>query len=84
MLFLRTDWPKGHDTSGQMVERFPLHQRSCPVGGRKTSVVGFDFAQEEKGSDYQKRRRDSGSAMRVHQTILPKVTFQIENLINLD
>jgi hypothetical protein len=54
------------------------------VVAKKPSVVGFDFAQEEKGTDYQKADQILDSAMRVHRTILPKVTFQIENLINLD
>ena len=51
---------------------------------KKPSVVGYDFAQEEKGTDYQKADQILESAMRVHRTILPKVVFQIENLINLD
>ncbi|HKX51040.1 MAG TPA: hypothetical protein VJQ48_11485, partial [Candidatus Binatia bacterium] len=42
------------------------------------------FAQEEKGTDYQSADQILESAMRVHRTILPKVIFQIENLINLD
>ena len=54
------------------------------VVSKKPSVVGYDFAQEEKGTDYQKADEILGSAMRVHRTILPKVIFQIENLINLD
>ena len=51
---------------------------------KKPAVVGFDFAQEEKGTDYQSADQILESAMRVHRTILPKVIFQIENLINLD
>ena len=51
---------------------------------KKPSVVGYDFAQEEKGTDYQQADQILESAMRVHRTILPKVIFQIENLINLD
>jgi kynurenine formamidase len=54
------------------------------VVGKKPSVVGFDFAQEEKGADYQQADQILDSAMRVHRTILPRVIFQIENLINLD
>jgi len=47
-------------------------------------VLGFDFAQEEKGADYEKADEIMSSGMRVHRTILPKVVFQIENLTNLD
>nr|ALS90917.1 putative cyclase [uncultured bacterium] len=87
MLFLRTDWPKGHDT------RDPKWWNESPcltkeaaqwVVAKKPAVVGFDFAQEEKGTDYQKADQILDSAMRVHRTILPNVIFQIENLINLD
>jgi kynurenine formamidase len=51
---------------------------------RKPAVVGYDFAQEEKGTDYQKADQILGSEMRVHRTILPKIVCQIENLVNLD
>jgi kynurenine formamidase len=51
---------------------------------RQPSVVGFDFAQEEKGSDYERAEEILTSGMRVHRTLLPRITFQIENLINLD
>lgn len=87
MLLLRTDWPKGHDTTD------PKWWNDSPyltkegaewVVAKKPSVVGYDFAQEEKGADYQKADEILGSAMRVHRTILPRITFQIENLINLD
>jgi kynurenine formamidase len=47
-------------------------------------VVGFDFAQEEKGTDYRTAGEILTSGMRVHRAILPRVAFQIENLINLD
>jgi hypothetical protein len=46
-------------------------------------VLGFDFAQEEKGGDYEKAEEILSSGMRVHRVILPKVVFQIGNLINL-
>ena len=87
MLFLRTDWPKGHDTSDpQWWNDSPyLTKESAEwIVAKKPAVVGFDFAQEEKGSDYQEADQILTSAMRVHRTILPKVVFQIENLINLD
>jgi kynurenine formamidase len=51
---------------------------------RQPSVLGYDFAQEEKGADYEKAGEILTSGMRVHRTILPKITFQIENLMNLD
>jgi kynurenine formamidase len=87
MLFLRTDWPKGHDTTDPAWwndSPYLTHAAAQWVVAKKPSVVGYDFAQEEKGSDYQKADEILGSAMRVHRTILPKVIFQIENLINLD
>ena len=51
---------------------------------RKPRVLGYDFAQEEKGRDYQTADEILSSGMRVHRTILPNVTCQIENLVNLD
>jgi arylformamidase len=87
MLLLRTDWPKGHDTTDpKWWNDSPCLTREAAqwIVDKKPSVVGYDFAQEEKGTDYQKADEILGSAMRVHRTILPRVTFQIENLINLD
>jgi arylformamidase len=87
MLLLRTDWPKGHDTTDpNWWNDSPCLTKEAAewVVSKKPSVVGYDFAQEEKGADYQKADEILGSAMRVHRTILPRVTFQIENLINLD
>jgi arylformamidase len=87
MLFLRTDWPKGHDTTDPKWwndSPYLTQEAAQWVVEKKPSVVGYDFAQEEKGSDYQTADQILGSAMRVHRTILPKVIFQIENLINLD
>jgi arylformamidase len=87
MLLLRTDWPKGHDTTDpNWWNESPYLSKEAAewIVGKKPAVVGFDFAQEEKGSDYQQADQILTSAMRVHRTILPKVVFQIENLINLD
>ena len=87
MLLLRTDWPKGHDTTdSNWWNDSPCLTKEAAewVVSKKPSVVGYDFAQEEKGADYQKADEILGSAMRVHRTILPRVIFQIENLINLD
>ena len=87
MLFLRTDWPKGHDTSDPKWwndSPYLTKEAARWVVNKKPSVVGFDFAQEEKGADSQKADQILDSAMRVHRTILPRVIFQIENLINLD
>jgi arylformamidase len=87
MLLLRTDWPKGHDTTDpNWWNDSPCLTKEAAewVVAKRPSVVGYDFAQEEKGADYQKADEILGSAMRVHRTILPRVTFQIENLINLD
>ena len=87
MLLLRTDWPKGHDTTDPRWwndSPYLTQEAAQWIVEKKPSVVGFDFAQEEKGSDYQSADQILGSAMRVHRTILPRVIFQIENLINLD
>jgi arylformamidase len=87
MLLLRTDWPKDHDTTDpNWWNDSPCLTKEAAewVVAKKPSVVGYDFAQEEKGADYQKADEILESAMRVHRTILPRVTFQIENLINLD
>ena len=87
MLFLRTDWPKGHDTNDpKWWNDSPCLTKEAAqwVVAKKPAVVGFDFAQEEKDADYQQADQILDSAMRVHRTILPKVIFQIENLINLD
>lgn len=87
IMLLRTDWPKGHDTSDPNWwndSPYLTHEAAQWVVGKEPSVVGFDFAQEEKGSDYQSADQILDSAMRVHRTILPRVIFQIENLINLD
>ena len=87
MLFLRTDWPKGHDTTDpKWWNDSPYLTKEAAewIVAKKPAVVGFDFAQEEKGSDYQQADQILASAMRVHRTILPHVVFQIENLINLD
>lgn len=87
ILFLRTDWPKGHDTSDPQWwndSPYLTAEAAAWIVAKKPAVVGFDFAQEEKGSDYQQADQILTSAMRVHRIILPKVVFQIENLINLD
>jgi arylformamidase len=87
ILLLRTDWPKGHDTTDpKWWNDSPCLTKEAArwIVAKKPSVVGFDFAQEEKGSDYQQADQILDSAMAVHRTILPKVTYQIENLINLD
>ncbi len=87
ILFLRTDWPKGHNTMDpKWWDDSPcLTQSSAEwLVARQPSVLGYDFAQEEKGADYEKAGEILTSGMRVHRTILPKITFQIENLMNLD
>jgi kynurenine formamidase len=87
ILFLRTDWPKGHKTTDPAWwnESPCLTKASAEwLVARKPRVVGFDFAQEEKGVDYQHADEILTSGMRVHRTILPNVTCQIENLVNLD
>ncbi len=87
ILLLRTDWPKGHKTTE------PAWWNDSPyltkeaaewLVEKKPAVIGFDFAQEEKGADYQEAQEILDSGMRVHRTLLPRVICQIENLINLD
>ncbi|HXG02979.1 MAG TPA: cyclase family protein [Candidatus Binatia bacterium] len=87
MLLLRTDWPKGHNTMDpRWWDESPYLTRAAAewLVARRPSVLGFDFAQEEKGADYEKAEEILTSGMRVHRTLLPRITFQIENLINLD
>lgn len=87
ILFLRTDWPKGHKTTDpNWWNESPCLTKEAAewVVARKPAVVGYDFAQEEKGTDYQKADQILASEMTVHRTILPKIVCQIENLVNLD
>jgi arylformamidase len=86
MLFLRTDWPRGHVTTDpKWWDESPYLTKASAewLVGRQPKVLGYDFAQEEKGGDYERAGEILGSGMRVHRTILPKVVYQIENLINL-
>ena len=86
-LFLRTDWPKGHVTTDpRWWDESPCLTKAAAewLVARRPKVLGYDFAQEEKGADYGRADEILGSGMRVHRTILPNVVFQIENLINLD
>lgn len=87
ILFLRTDWPKGHNTMDpKWWDESPYLTKEAAewLVTKQPSVLGYDFAQEEKGTDYSKAEEILTSGMRVHRTILPRITFQIENLINLD
>src|SRR5215472_14927118 len=87
ILFLRTDWPKGHNTMDpKWWDESPCLTKAAAewLVARRPSVLGYDFAQEEKGADYATAGEILTSGMRVHRTILPNVTFQIENLTNLD
>lgn len=86
MLFLRTDWPRGHVTTDpKWWDDSPCLTKASAewLVTKRQKVLGFDFAQEEKGGDYEKADEILGSGMRVHRVILPTVVFQIENLINL-
>jgi arylformamidase len=87
ILFLRTDWPKGHTTTDpRWWDDSPCLTKASAewLVSRGPKVLGYDFAQEEKGADYEKADEILTSGMRVHRTILPKVVYQIENLVNLD
>ncbi len=86
ILFLRTDWPKGHTTTDpKWWDESPCLTKASAewLVAKRPKVLGFDFAQEEKGGDYQKAGEILTSAMPVHRIILPKIVFQIENLTNL-
>lgn len=87
ILLLRTDWPKGHKTTDpKWWNDSPCLTKEAAewLVAKKPAVIGFDFAQEEKGADYQKAEEILTSGMRVHRILLPKIICQIENLINLD
>ena len=87
ILFLRTDWPRTHATTDpRWWDESPCLTKAAAewLVARQPSVLGYDFAQEEKGADYAHADEILGSGMRVHRTILPKVVYQIENLVNLD
>jgi arylformamidase len=86
MLFLRTDWPRGHVTTDpKWWDESPCLTKAAAewLVAKRPKVLGYDFAQEEKGGDYAKAEEILTSGMRVHRTILPKVVYQIENLTNL-
>jgi kynurenine formamidase len=88
-LFLRTDWPKGHVTTDpKWWDESPCLTKAAAewLVARQPRVLGYDFAQEEKGATlgYEKAEQILESAMPVHRTILPRVVYQIENLTNLD
>jgi arylformamidase len=85
-LFLRTDWPKGHVTTDpKWWDESPCLTKAAAewLVTKQPKVLGFDFAQEEKGGGYEKAEEILTSNMPVHRVILPKIVFQIENLINL-
>jgi arylformamidase len=87
ILFLRTDWPKGHTTMDpKWWDESPYLTKAAAdwLVTKQPRVIGFDFAQEEKGSDYGRAEEILTGGMRVHRTLLPRIVFQIENLINLD
>ena len=55
-------------------------------GAKQPRAAGFDCGQGEKGEAHQSGRAADilTGSMRVHKAMLPHLTFQIENLINLD
>ncbi len=88
-IFLRTDWPKGQVTTDpRWWNESPCLTKAAAewLVAKQPKVLGFDFAQEEKGAaiGYEKAEDILSSSMPVHRTILPKVVYQIENLTNLD
>lgn len=88
-IFLRTDWPKGHVTTDPAWwDESPCLTTAAAewLVAKQPKVLGYDFAQEEKGAGigYEKAEQILESTMPVHRTILPRIVYQIENLINLD
>jgi len=88
ILLLRTDWPRSHaPTDPSWWDESPCLTKAAAewVVERKPRGVGFDFAQEEKGTahEYEKAEDILTGAMRVHRAMLPHIQFQIENLVNL-
>jgi kynurenine formamidase len=88
-VFLRTDWPKGHVTTDpKWWDESPCLTREAAewLVAKQPKVLGYDFAQEEKGAGigYERAEEILESSMPVHRTILPRVVYQIENLTNLD
>ena len=62
ILFLRTDWPKDHDTMDpKWWNDSPCLTKEAArwIVAKKPSVVGFDFAQEEKRLGLPASRSDS-------------------------
>jgi kynurenine formamidase len=89
IVLLRTDWPSSKSPldPAWWNESPCLTKESAEwIVSKLPRAVGFDFAQEEKGDEheYEKAEEILSGAMRVHKAMLPKLTFQIENLINLD
>lgn len=88
ILLLRTDWPKSHSPlDPSWWNESPCLTKAAAewIVNKQPRGVGFDFAQEEKGGDYQYEHADEilKGSMRVHRAMLNKIQFQIENLINL-
>jgi kynurenine formamidase len=88
ILLLRTDWPRSHSPlDPSWWNESPCLTKAAAewIVARRPRAVGFDFAQEEKGAahEYEKADEILTGAMRVHRAMLPHITFQIENLVNL-
>lgn len=88
ILLLRTDWPKTHSPlDPSWWDESPCLTKAAAewVVAKQPRGVGFDFAQEEKGGDFEYEQADEilKGSMRVHRVMLSRIKFQIENLINL-
>ena len=89
IVLLRTDWPASHSPlDPSWWDESPCLTREAAewIVAKHPRAVGFDFAQEEKGDAqaYEKADEILTGSMAVHRAMLPRITFQIENLINLD
>ena len=88
ILLLRTDWPKSHSPfDPAWWNESPCLTKAAAewVVDKQPRGVGFDFAQEEKGDNFEYEQADEilKGSMRVHRAMLNRIKFQIENLINL-
>ena len=88
ILLLRTDWPKSHSPlDPSWWNESPCLTKAAAewVVDKQPRGVGFDFAQEEKGGNFEYEQADEilTGSMRVHRAMLCRIKFQIENLINL-
>ena len=87
MLLLRTDWPKGHDTTDpKWWNDSPYLTKQVSLdGGRKQKAVRRRLRLREKeGATIRERPKEFWKGHARSSNDLPKRRFQIENLMLLD